>query len=459
MSRDMDEDIIEATIRRVAASKAARLPDVDADEADLAPAADPPKLRVVPSAEDDAAVASANEDTRTPVDESLIEATLRRIEAQQAERAGEIAAPGSVEALRDWQPDPAPEAVDAGVNGRRSGVDEDAIEATLRRIQAQQAERAADEADQPASLESIGSAPGQREQSDQDEAPRLEVEAPFADTVARFRVPADEALIEATLRRIEAEQAAASVDELGSNNHVASTAPEDASSVTQRGVEPLAFPAREDSWRDVTRDLRRDLDETRRQLAALTARIDVMLAGQPGQQLPPSPRVVAPAAPAAHDNDDDWDDSPKMSSMPMGMPPRPAIVRDAAPTAASEPRPIEPAALAPVWTEPAPELTPSVAAPEAKRGFDLLPRTYRITVEDKRRGVDLVPLHRALLGMDGVRDMSLLSYSNGTAIVALETTSELDPDLLGKAVARAMAREVKVEVHNEQTMVIKLAED
>ena len=61
------------------------------------------------------------------------------------------------------------------------------------------------------------------------------------------------------------------------------------------------------------------------------------------------------------------------------------------------------------------------------RGFELLPRTYRLTVEDKRRGVDLVPLHRALLGMDGVRDMSLLSYSNGTAIVALETTVELIP--------------------------------
>jgi hypothetical protein len=96
---------------------------------------------------------------------------------------------------------------------------------------------------------------------------------------------------------------------------------------------------------------------------------------------------------------------------------------------------------------------------EPKRAFELLPRTYRLTVEDKRRGVDLVPLHRALLGMDGVRDMSLLSYSNGTAIVALETTVELDPDLLGKAVSRAMARDVKVEVHNEQTMVIKLAED
>ena len=57
-----------------------------------------------------------------------------------------------------------------------------------------------------------------------------------------------------------------------------------------------------------------------------------------------------------------------------------------------------------------------------------MPRTYRITVEDKRRGVDLVPLHRALLAMDGVKDMSLLSYNNGVALVALEMVNDIDAD-------------------------------
>ena len=31
----------------------------------------------------------------------------------------------------------------------------------------------------------------------------------------------------------------------------------------------------------------------------------------------------------------------------------------------------------------------------------------------QRNGVDLVPLHRALLSIEGVRDMSLLSFANG----------------------------------------------
>jgi len=96
---------------------------------------------------------------------------------------------------------------------------------------------------------------------------------------------------------------------------------------------------------------------------------------------------------------------------------------------------------------------------EPKRGLDLLPLTYRVTVEDKRRGVDLVPLHRALLSMAGVRDMALISYNNGAAIVSLETTGELDPDTLAAAVSRAMSRGARAEVHSDHAFVVKLAED
>ena len=102
---------------------------------------------------------------------------------------------------------------------------------------------------------------------------------------------------------------------------------------------------------------------------------------------------------------------------------------------------------------------PQPVQPDAKRGFDLLPRTYRITIEDKRRSVDLVPLHRSLLAMDGVRDMSLLSYNNGVAIVALETVNDIDPQVLEAIVGRAMSRSARVEQHNEYTLVVKLAEE
>jgi hypothetical protein len=133
---------------------------------------------------------------------------------------------------------------------------------------------------------------------------------------------------------------------------------------------------------------------------------------------------------------------------------RPAVFRDL-PAQATALDPMADA-TAQIDTRPLPKPLPPIHAAEQKRGLDLLPRTYRITVEDKRRGVDLVPLHRALLGMEGVRDMSLLSYNNGIAIVSIETVDTLDPPALETAVSRAMARPARIEVHNDHTMVVKL---
>jgi hypothetical protein len=152
-----------------------------------------------------------------------------------------------------------------------------------------------------------------------------------------------------------------------------------------------------------------------------------------------------------------WEvETPQTAAAAFGTP-RPVARENipAARTALAEQLP-EPAEV--IDARPLPKPLPPIQV-EPKRGLDLLPRTYRITVEDKRRGVDLVPLHRALLSMDGVRDMSLLSYNNGVAIVALEMAGDLDGDELKAFVARAMSRPAKVEQHNEHTFVVKLAED
>mgnify|MGYP001566754761 FL=1 len=143
----------------------------------------------------------------------------------------------------------------------------------------------------------------------------------------------------------------------------------------------------------------------------------------------------------------EWDRAPQPSRAPIAA--MRAVPAPAAAGERAEPDVID--------TRPIPKPLPPLIEP--KRGFDLLPRNYRITVENKRGGVDLVPLHRAMLGMDGVRDMSLLSYNNGVAIVALETTEELDPELLRSSISRAMACDARVEVHNENTMVVKLSEE
>jgi hypothetical protein len=370
MSNEPDEDLIEATIRRVAAAKAARLPE------------------------------AAEEPRATPDDDSV--SALDPHLAQEANEAPQKAPPS-----------------------QRPAADESLIEATLRRIEAQQAQRAAEAA--------------------ADESPLYK------------RAPEGESSPDLGPARSEddgqAESAAPPADAARPTHLNIDIAPE---------RKPADSPPGGPAWSDVAA-LRRDLDDTRRQLRELSERVDSMLAATP-ERAPLSNHQPAPAQSAAvslssRNSDDAWDDAPVITRLDTGLPPRPAIIRDPSPAPAPAERIEVPKSAGPAVSEVRPIPAPRHVGDAPKRGFDLLPRTYRITVEDKRRGVDLVPLHRALLGMDGVRDMSLLSYSNGTAIVALETTTDISPDALGAAVSHAMAREVKVEVHNEQTMVIKLAED
>jgi hypothetical protein len=420
------EDMIEATIRRVAASKAARLPDVieDAPDPDEGRGESGPDLHLVPPTEDDPpTVASA---ARPATDEDRIEATLRRIKAQQAARAVEDA-PEPEAGHGGSGPDlhlvPAtgddPLAVAPAV---RPAADENLIEATLRRIEAQQAALALEAA---AEETSVHDAAPERE-------PSLDLHVVRSDDNGHGDVISPSAASTARAPR--------NLD----------VAPE-----PERGVSEAAGSPRPD-----IAALRRDVEDIRAQLCELTERVDTMLASSPEQPRRSTRQPARPAAPpSSGTSGDDWDDPPVIQRLDTGLPPRPAILRDASPAPDPTARIEGPAPVAPAASEVRSNAPPPHVDDAPKRGFDLLPRTYRITVEDKRRGVDLVPLHRALLGMAGVRDMSLLSYSNGTAIVALEATAEIAPDALGAAVAHAMAREVKVEVHNEQTMVIKLAED
>ncbi len=80
----------------------------------------------------------------------------------------------------------------------------------------------------------------------------------------------------------------------------------------------------------------------------------------------------------------------------------------------------------------------------ARRGLDLLPRQYLMTVEDRERTVDLVPLHRALQNLAGVEEVSLVSFANGVPVVSVRTDRELDLDRLPGLVTTAMDRECEV---------------
>ena len=87
---------------------------------------------------------------------------------------------------------------------------------------------------------------------------------------------------------------------------------------------------------------------------------------------------------------------------------------------------------------------PSGEPSKGRRGLDLLPQHYLITVEDRDGSVDLVPLHRALMSVEGVGEISLVSYANGVPVISLQAEGELDLEQLDSVVARAMDRQCEV---------------
>ena len=436
-----DDDPIEATIRRVAEAQAARVAATDSDL--IATVVDPSMV-----------AERANEDA--------IEATAHGADAQ--------AAPAVV---ADTQPIAA--SLDPLSQGERA--DEDEIDAAIRRVAEAQAARL--DGVPAADVLAIGAQI--HDQSDIDAVAQRAIETRAkADADALSAEAAEnerrQAQIDATIRRVAQSQAARAQDAASAEDRAITERQPAASNIGREQPAHLTSAAQDNvasvqrdhdagTWQDAVARLEAKLEETQRELKALATRFDALAPLVGRSQAVPHLEAI-PAA-GRRDEDDDWPVAPQVGGQ-FGAPPRQAIYRDPSPMTATaellqQPEE-EPDAIDEEQRTPTP-ITAGTAhsvggsPAESRRGLDLLPRTYRITVEDKRRGVDLVPLHRALRGLDGMRDMSLLSYSNGVAMVALETVGPVSPEALAEAVSRAMAREAIVEVHNEQTMVVKLVEN
>lgn len=455
--RNEVEDAIEATIRRVTKSQAARASDPEPVDGDNA-----------------AEIVSAEEDP--------IEATIRRVAEAAEARASTVHDQQDVNVTT-----PSSEASDetiaaiklhtarAGENPDSASEAEDAIAATIRRVAeaAEARERVPSDVREEQGITSDdepprAAIPATAAHTDVEPVPNTPDSMPVLATIEEAR----QAAIEETIRRVAVSQAArAAAEEVTTREEAPSHGDASGEDYAARVPTPMRSdfaPSNDEQasmhedWPAAIGRLEDDLRQIRRELHTLAMRCDALVSivdrGAPAEQEPaqrPTPAVA---------DDDDWNVDAPLTQSQFGAPPRAAIYRDPTPMTATAEHLIEQEADAePSFVEQAPP-TPIVAAaaapaPDGRRGFELLPRTYRITVEDKRRGVDLVPLHRALRSLEGMRDMSLLSYSNGVAMVSLETAGAVEPDALAKAVSRAMGREAEIEVHNEQTMVVKLAED
>ena len=92
------------------------------------------------------------------------------------------------------------------------------------------------------------------------------------------------------------------------------------------------------------------------------------------------------------------------------------------------------------------------------RGLGTLPQSYRMTIEDKDgTPVDLVTVHRALLSFAPADDVSLNNFANGTAVISLRTTGELDLDELASVIGAATSRECEVIPQGQGKLFLRLS--
>ena len=79
-----------------------------------------------------------------------------------------------------------------------------------------------------------------------------------------------------------------------------------------------------------------------------------------------------------------------------------------------------------------------------RRGLELLPQLYMVTVEDRERRVDLVPLHRALQAVAGIDEITLVSFANGIPVVSLRARHEIDMEQLRNAVQSTLKKDCEL---------------
>jgi hypothetical protein len=93
---------------------------------------------------------------------------------------------------------------------------------------------------------------------------------------------------------------------------------------------------------------------------------------------------------------------------------------------------------------------------EPRRGLDLLPQQYLMTVEDREGRVDLVTMHRALLAVPGVDEFSLVSFANGVPVISLRVQGEIDTDRLAGVVSKAMQRPCEMIPQDNARLFLRL---
>jgi len=87
------------------------------------------------------------------------------------------------------------------------------------------------------------------------------------------------------------------------------------------------------------------------------------------------------------------------------------------------------------------------------------PYSYTVTVEEVGSRVKLVPLHQSLSQVDGIRELSLKSYTNGVAVVYIDSEIELEAQALQEALGDGMNQACRVISGEGPSFLARLGSD
>jgi hypothetical protein len=84
------------------------------------------------------------------------------------------------------------------------------------------------------------------------------------------------------------------------------------------------------------------------------------------------------------------------------------------------------------------------------------PYSYRLSIEDTKRPLELVPLYQALSSVPSIKNLSLSGYVNGVASMTIEATDEVKPEEIETAITKSMKRTCSVVPHESNTILVQL---
>lgn len=217
-----------------------------------------------------------------------------------------------------------------------------------------------------------------------------------------------------------------------------------------------------DEAAEAIRFLRRTMQDMAPLWQSLTNLEDALRGGAPSQRPAkdaptPAPRPMAPVL-----EQETEEEGAPVAPEPVEEPARAAVPtpdvgwesfrRRPEERARAQPRRAPEEAPEPIALEPRAALKPVTLVPDDT----IAAYSYRMTVEEPGKPVDLVPLHQALNNVAAIRNMSLIGYMNGVASIAIEATEEISAAEVENAISKTLKQECSVMTHDESTLLVQI---